>query len=203
MGRIRGRKPEDTRESVLAAATVTFAERGFANATLGLIAERAGVTAATLPYHFGDKRGLYNAVIEGIYNDLLAFGRSFESEPDLTFAEVVERAYAFSEAHRDGIRVMLRTVIETGALDEDVREVRLGATLDVVSRMLAAHYNVDLESGREAIIAITHLVSRFVTNSVEDNCKAFGVSNAEACRERIVALLTRTGRFLVGLDADR
>ncbi|TNF32328.1 MAG: TetR/AcrR family transcriptional regulator [Deltaproteobacteria bacterium] len=200
MGRIKGRKPEDTREAVLAAATVTFAERGFANATLGMIAARAGVTAATLPYHFGDKQGLYDAVVDAIYKDLVAFGPTLEGTRG--FYDVVDAIYGWAEERRDGIRVMLRSIIEAGGLDTKVRELRMGPVLTGMSQLVAGHYGVPVANAREMIVTMTHLVMRFVTNRPEDNCVAFGVQTSEEARVRIVDVMARVGANLMGISTD-
>ena len=200
MGRIKGRKPEDTRDAVLTAATVTFAERGFANATLGMIASRAGVTAATLPYHFGDKQGLYDAVVDAIYKDLLAFGPTL-SGPN-SFAQVVDAVYGWAELRRDGIRVMLRSIIEAGGLDTKIRELRMGPVLDGMSRLIASHYETPVTSAREMVVTLTHLVMRFVTNRPEDNCVAFGVATPAEARARIVDVMARVGADLLGVTPD-
>jgi|GEM_PF-875207 len=200
MGRIKGRKPEDTREAVLAAATITFAERGFANATLGMIASRAGVTAATLPYHFGDKQGLYDAVVDAIYKDLIAFGPTLEGTQ--TFRDVVDAVYGWAEQRRDGIRVMLRSIIEAGGLDTKVRELRMGPVLTGMSQLVAGHYAVPVARAREMIVVMTHLVMRFVTNRPEDNCVAFGVDAPSDARLRIVDVMARVGADLMGIAPD-
>jgi len=200
MGRIKGRKPEETRDAVLAAATSTFAEHGFPNATLGMIAARAGVTAATLPYHFGDKQGLYDAVVDAIYKDLVDFGPRLSG--NRTFREVMDAIYAWAESRRDGIRVMLRSILEAGGLDTEVRQRRMGPVLDAMSRLTAAHYGVPVQDAREAIVTVTHLVMRFVTNRPEDNCVAFGVATPEAARARIVEVMTRTGANLLGVPPE-
>lgn len=199
MGRIKGRKPEETRAAVLAAAVKTFAERGFANATLGMIAERAGVTAATLPYHYGDKRGLYDAVVDSIYKDLLAFGPSLAGASGLR--EVLGTIYLWAESRRDAIRVMLRSIIEEGGLGDDLRERRMAPVLDAMSRLIAAHYQRPVREAREMVVTLTHLIMRFATNTDRDNCVAFDVATSEEARERIIDILHRVGANLLGMPA--
>lgn len=209
MPRIKGRKPEETREAALEAAIWAFAELGYANATLAVIAHKAGVTAATLPYHFRDKQGLWDAVIADFYKKLLAFGSTLggvggpapgEDSGALASAsleQALTRVYDWSERNRNGIRVIIRNVIETGALDQQVREVRMGMALELVSRVVAQRFQVDEARARDAAIAVTHLVTRFVTNSPDDNLAAFGVSSPAEVRRRVIDILVRVARALL------
>ena len=198
MPRIKGRKPEATREAVLDAAVWAFAELGYENATLATIAQKAGVTAATLPYHFSDKQGLWDAVIELFYKEMLAFAATLKGDVEDPIGEALPRFYDWALAHRNGIRVIIRNVIETGALDRQVREVRMGVAFDLVTKLAVKRYGVSETAARDATIAVTHLITRFVTNSPADNRLAFAVKSDAEARERIVALLVRTARALIG-----
>jgi AcrR family transcriptional regulator len=56
--------PDETRERILEAAALVFAEKGYARATTREMATAAGVNEVTLFRHFGNKRNLFNAVIQ-------------------------------------------------------------------------------------------------------------------------------------------
>jgi AcrR family transcriptional regulator len=54
---------DDTRARVIAEAAACVIEEGFAAASASRIAERAGVTWGVIQYHFGDRAGLFSAVV--------------------------------------------------------------------------------------------------------------------------------------------
>ncbi|MCT7377009.1 TetR/AcrR family transcriptional regulator [Chelativorans salis] len=73
------RDPERTQAAILDAATAEFAEKGIGGARVDMIAERAGTNKRMLYHYFGDKIGLYVAVLEAAYASI----RSAERELDL------------------------------------------------------------------------------------------------------------------------
>jgi TetR/AcrR family transcriptional regulator len=60
----RGKVPATAAERILSAAMREFAKYGFAGARVERIVSRADVSPRSLYYHFGSKRGLYDAVRE-------------------------------------------------------------------------------------------------------------------------------------------
>lgn len=67
---------------ILAAAETVFAEKGFKGASVGLIAERAGVPKPNVYYYFGTKEDLYRKVIEDICSMWLHAADSFDETDD-------------------------------------------------------------------------------------------------------------------------
>ncbi len=61
----------DSRHELLLAARKAFAQHGFRGTTVRHIADSAGMTPAMVHYHFGDKRGLYLAMLEDAAGPLL------------------------------------------------------------------------------------------------------------------------------------
>jgi len=61
------RDPDRTSQAILQAATLEFAEKGIGGARVDAIAERAGVNKRMIYHYFGDKQGLYLAVLEEAY----------------------------------------------------------------------------------------------------------------------------------------
>ncbi|MEN8182684.1 MAG: TetR/AcrR family transcriptional regulator [Myxococcota bacterium] len=63
---------EDVRGRLLTAATELFAKRGFGEVGVREVANAAGVTPAMVSYYFGDKQGLYEAMLERVFQNLMA-----------------------------------------------------------------------------------------------------------------------------------
>jgi AcrR family transcriptional regulator len=106
-----------TREAIVAAGTLLFAERGFAGATTAAIAGRAGVNKAAIHYHFGTKRRLYEAIVrEGIGDFLARLGPLRGSSlPALTRLRRFVEAYAETAERRPAfVRLFLREVVAGG-----------------------------------------------------------------------------------------
>jgi TetR/AcrR family transcriptional regulator len=69
-GRHATAKAERTRASILDAAELLFAEKGFAATRLEDVAERVGIRRASIVYYFKDKPELYDAVLANVLSDL-------------------------------------------------------------------------------------------------------------------------------------
>jgi AcrR family transcriptional regulator len=63
---------EATRATILDVAQQLFSERGYAATLAEDVAEQAGVTRGALQHHFGDKRGLFLAVVARLSDRILA-----------------------------------------------------------------------------------------------------------------------------------
>jgi AcrR family transcriptional regulator len=82
----RKRNPKLTRQRVLEAAMVEFAEKGLSGARVDEIARRSGANKRMLYHYFGNKEDLYLAVMEAIYKKKL----EEELELELTGMDPVE-----------------------------------------------------------------------------------------------------------------
>jgi AcrR family transcriptional regulator len=63
---------QDTRERLLEAALDVFGRQGFEGASTRQLADRAGTNLAAIPYHFGSKQGLHEAVAVHIAERMVA-----------------------------------------------------------------------------------------------------------------------------------
>jgi len=70
--RTRAAMMEETRAKLLAAGRKAFAEKGFAGAYMDDFTAEAGLTRGALYHNFGDKRGLFAAVVDEIDSEMAA-----------------------------------------------------------------------------------------------------------------------------------
>ncbi|HVM47550.1 MAG TPA: CerR family C-terminal domain-containing protein [Candidatus Acidoferrum sp.] len=71
-----------TRERVLEVACNLFAETGFHGTHLREVCKRANANVAGVCYHFGNKEGLYEAVIEEASRQITSFRNELSQMPD-------------------------------------------------------------------------------------------------------------------------
>jgi AcrR family transcriptional regulator len=122
----------ETEKRLLEAAGEIFAQYGYRAATVRQICEKAGANIAAVNYHFGDKEGLYLAVLRSVPNaHAEKYPPSLGLKPGAT-AEQKLRAYVLSilkrvfDEGRPGwhTKLIAREMIEpTRALDALLEEV--------------------------------------------------------------------------------
>ena len=89
------RRPGVTRQRILRAAIGEFAAQGYSGARVDAICKRARTNPRMIYHYFGDKEGLYLAVLESAYVGI----RSAEAElrlTDLEPVEAIERLVGFT-----------------------------------------------------------------------------------------------------------
>jgi AcrR family transcriptional regulator len=91
------KKREVTRERVILAAIDCIYRDGFHAAHTNRIAEEAGVSWGVLQYHFGDKDGLLQAVIDYIFDD---------------FARTLEKTTLHGDTLQQRVRQVIGVVLE-------------------------------------------------------------------------------------------
>jgi AcrR family transcriptional regulator len=105
----RVRDPERTRTSILDAATREFARHGLGGARVDRIATRAGANKRMLYYYFGDKDGLFRAVLEHAYARIRAAEqelRLLDVPPAEGVRRLVEFTWHYYLAHPEFITLL-------------------------------------------------------------------------------------------------
>jgi AcrR family transcriptional regulator len=111
-----------TQERILAAATALFIEQGYEQTTVQEVADRAGVSRATVFWHFSEKAALFR---ESFSRLLQPFRASLERDlSDLEPAKRLEEQMAasdrFAREHRDEVGAFVRWAVESPAFREHV-----------------------------------------------------------------------------------
>ena len=90
-------KSEEKAVAVLKGATQEFLPNGYAATSMDRVAKAAGVSKATVYSHFGDKEGLFNALIQNLVQDKfqavlgLQESQSLTKEPSIVLSEIAHK----------------------------------------------------------------------------------------------------------------
>jgi AcrR family transcriptional regulator len=99
------------RETIEAAATELFSERGYRSASIEEIARRSGVTPPVLYDHFSSKRELYRRLLERHFAELRGIWREHfpgEEAPRERIARSFDAWFAYVESHPFAGRMLFR-----------------------------------------------------------------------------------------------
>lgn len=138
----------DTKNRILDAAEVLFAERGFADTSLRLITSEADVNLASVNYHFGSKKELIQAVLDRYLSlfmpDLDARLRVLMEQEQLIllqlFESFVEPLMKLSAVRANGPAIFMQ-LLGRGYIDSQGH----------LRRFITAHYGPILQRITQAI----------------------------------------------------
>src|SRR6187402_140647 len=131
--------PGSSRVAILEAATEVFMEAGFSGSRVDEIARRARANKAMIYYHFGSKKGLYQAVLQRLFeNVLLEIERLRQSEmpPDEKLHALYTRVVRHFTEQRALPHVILREILAGGRGMDAVASRTLGTILGFVTDTL-------------------------------------------------------------------
>ncbi len=179
------RDPDAVRRRILDAAAAEFATVGFAGARVDRIARRARINKRMLYHYFGDKQGLYGAVL----TERLVGLTSVDGTPDEQLKQLLRQldqtlarlllwrllepvaasGTADDELGAEGLRVALQSLQRQDGLPGD-----LDVTL--LARMLMAHVVLERAHGdggleNSGLSAITGLLASMAPGEVADHPK--------------------------------
>jgi len=149
VGRPRaGEGAEDLRRRLVEVARGLFARRGFGEVGIREIARAANVTPGMISYYFGDKQGLYEAMLASVFEDMLARVRELAAQPPSAAGplESLIRLYVSTIAAQPWLpSLMLREVL-TG--DSKLRGRFVQRFASRVGEVLPALIGAEVASGR-------------------------------------------------------
>lgn len=93
---------ERSKEDILAIATEEFAVNGLSGARVDQIAERTRTSKRMIYYYYGDKEGLYQAVLEKAYSDIRTLEENShldDLKPREAMRRLIELTFDYDETH--------------------------------------------------------------------------------------------------------
>lgn len=105
----RARERAFRKRLLLEAAEEVFSERGYANTSVEQVALRAGVAVQTLYNLFGNKEGLFSALVAFRQDEFLDRIRACSQQPTSRAAieAIVDQTFAYFDEHRRSFRIYL------------------------------------------------------------------------------------------------
>lgn len=164
----RGRPPSGGREAILEAALTVLREQGIANLTSREVAGLAGVSDASVYYHFKDRAGLLQAIFEQGMKPLKFMGDlDSETEPMVVIrraAEALEQFFVdvlpvLHAAQSDPeLRKIVAEYVETKNLGPHKGVTTLGAYLR--GQQQAGRVNPEVDPDAVALLVIDAVFAR-------------------------------------------
>ncbi|WP_180156159.1 TetR/AcrR family transcriptional regulator [Acinetobacter sp. YH12045] len=107
---VREQKMAATRKKLIEVARRAFAEYGYADTSMDKLTADAGLTRGALYHHFGDKRGLFAAVVDQIDSEMASSAQQHLEQPeDLWEGLMLEgQAYIENALNPEFQRIVLR-----------------------------------------------------------------------------------------------
>lgn len=162
----RTRNPERTREDILRVATTEFADKGLSGARIDEIAAKTATTKRMLYYYFGDKEGLYRAVLANAYQEIRHEEAQVDVDhldPEAAIRAVAEITFDHHEAHPDFIRLVAIENTHRGenlAAIEGIAETQRPA-VETLDRILARGRELGLFRDDVTPLDVHILISSF------------------------------------------
>ncbi len=106
---VRRRNPDSTKQAILAAATIEFCRHGYKGARVNVISARGKTNIRLLYQYFGDKAGLYLAVLEHVYSEIGAEEQRLqldEFDPIEGMRRLVDFTFSFFGSRHDYVSLM-------------------------------------------------------------------------------------------------
>lgn len=101
MARRRSETMEENRAKLIAAARRSFAEQGYAAASMDELTARAGLTRGALYHNFGDKKGLLAAVVHQIDSEMAARAQERAARANSAWQALLDEGVAYIQMALD------------------------------------------------------------------------------------------------------
>lgn len=186
--RPKRRNAAETKARLLQVGEVLFSDQGFDRTTLESVADAAGVNKAMIRYYYGDKEGLYGAIIEHVVAETLAELEARlepQADPGEGLADYVEILASAIMARPSFPRMILRDYLDGDIMSREGPS----KTLFQFMQKTRAFYTAGFEQGRfrELDVHMLHLsiVSSAIFFSVTRRFRAQVAQRGHMSHEQI------------------
>ena len=150
------RDPDRSKERILTAALKEFSARGFAGARVDMIASRAAINKRMLYHYFGNKEGLFRAVLRRKIAERQAWNAATPEQP----AEYLPLLFELACKDADWIRLLEWEALRGGekpVIDEAERRAAAARGVERIRRRQASGHLSDQFDARHVLLAIIGL----------------------------------------------
>lgn len=205
----RRRDSEATKANIVKVATKEFADKGYAGARVDEIAAKTHTTKRMIYYYYGDKDGLYQAVLDASYGKIRRLEQKVahvDDDPVAALRSLAELTFDHHDRNPDFIRIVAgENILKAAHLKHAAGVARLGnPALDVLEQILDAgraqgkfRTDVDALDVHQAISSFCffRVANRYSWKTLFDRDLAATAGRAHQRRmlgDMIVAFLTDT-----------
>lgn len=189
----RSKDPVRTRERILVQATAEFARKGYDGARVDAIARRCRLAKNMIYYYFGNKEGLFVAVLERTYEQVRTRQRDLDvraQEPVEAMRQLIQHTFVAFSAHPEAIRLFNEENLHKGrhirrsSRVHGLYEPLITTLTDVLARGSAAGlFRPGLEP-TQVYLAISALCFHYLSNQYTLSVAlGFDMSDEQAQRE--------------------
>ncbi|MGE5451808.1 MAG: CerR family C-terminal domain-containing protein [Acidobacteriota bacterium] len=202
---VAGGKGVRARERLLEEASRIFADKGFAKASTREICLAAGQNVAAIHYYFGDKAGLYRAVLQRPLEGMVAGFAQFDS-PDLALPDALRlfmSALLCPWGHHEQaewcLRLHLREMIEPTNEYKDVIAQHILPLHTKLVQLLARHVGADAvdDALHQLAFALAAMVHDYGMSREFMNVLAPSLLKGPDALDRVLSRLVGYGLALV------
>ena len=136
----RQRQKEDTKDLILNAAYKLFAERGYADTTMRLLAKEAGVGLGTIFKHFPDKPSLLVEAYQGDLGTIII--EAFKTIPDAgiknQLLHITKQIYRYYANNPEFSRTLIKESLFLEGEYGKILDAQLKSFLESISELISA-----------------------------------------------------------------
>jgi AcrR family transcriptional regulator len=194
----RDESAEDVRRRLVAVARDLFATRAFGEVGIRELARAANVTPGMISYYFGDKQGLYEAMLSSVFEEMLARVRELAAEhaQGTRPLEALVRLYIATIASQPWLPAVVLREIVTGDSAARARFIerfasRVGTLVPglLAGEIAAGELRADLDPRLAMLSLFGMSIFPFLAHPIAG--KVLGYELDAAFAERLIAHTTR------------